>query len=214
MPDVLTRLAPAPPLWVDPIYAKLGYADALPDVWVRGEIAERLQRAAEAALASGHGLLVWDGWRSDALQRTLFEQYRERLRGTSGLEGDELDALVGQFVTDPDRRSSPPAHSTGGAVDLTLCDPATGAPRDLGGEFDELTQRSHPGYYDDDPGGRDYAELRQQLADAMASAGFVRLATEWWHFEHGTALWAEATGMPVRFGRVELTRTARSGGAA
>jgi D-alanyl-D-alanine dipeptidase len=198
----LTRLEPDGPLWVDPVYRRLGYVEALPDIWLREPVVALLRRAAEAASAAGHGLLVWDGWRPDDLQRALYVGYRNELARTTGLEGERLDALVERFVTDPDRGVTPPAHGTGGAVDLTLCDPATGEPRDMGGAFDELTIRSEPLYYDDHPDPAGYAALRRTLHVAMAGQGFVQLASEWWHFEYGTALWAQESGEAVRFGAV------------
>src|SRR5690348_8900090 len=81
-------------LWAVPIYRERGYDDALDAIWVRAELEPRLQRAAEAALRAGHGLLIWDGWRPARLQETLFEEYKARLEAESGLSGDALDALV------------------------------------------------------------------------------------------------------------------------
>jgi len=205
----LTRLRPGrhpAGIWVAPVYRELGYAEALEDVWIRADVVPLLLHAARSAGRHGHGLLVWDGWRSSELQRTLFEKYRAQLQRASGLTAEPLADLVGRFVTDPDRESSPPGHSTGGAIDVTLCDPHTGAPRDLGGEFDELTARSHPGFYDDatDDAGRRCAALRRQLDEAMSQAGFVRFPAEWWHFEYGTALWSGVTRRPILFGRTDL----------
>jgi D-alanyl-D-alanine dipeptidase len=202
----LTRLATGSHagIWAMPIYRERGYDEALDAIWVRAELEPRLQRAADAALRDGHGLLVWDGWRPAALQETLFEEYKARLEADSGLSGEALEALVARFVTDPRRASSPPAHSTGAALDVTLCDPSTGAARDLGGEFDELTDRSRPGFYDaaPDDAGRRYARLRAELDAAMRAGAFVRLDTEWWHFEFGTDYWAKVTGGPAIFDRV------------
>lgn len=202
----LTRLQPGSHpggIWVNPIYRDLGYPDALRDVWIRADVVPPLLRAALSARRHGHGLLLWDGWRSIGLQRILYEESREELRESTRLTGDALADLVGKFVTSPDRHASPPAHSTGGTIDLTLCDPDTGEPRDLGGEFDELTERSHPAYYDRAVGPvvERFAALRQELEDAMSEAGFVRLPTEWWHFEYGTALWSRETGQPILFER-------------
>ena len=191
-------------LWVSPAYAGLGYAAALEDVYLRPEVAGRLLLACQSLAPEGLGLLVLDGWRSLALQKALYQDYREQLADASGLSGEELAELVARFVTDPERQTAPPAHATGGAVDLTLCDAASGTPLDLGGAFDELTERSEPGYYDraTDACGRRYAGLRRLLDEAMTGAGFVRLATEWWHFEYGTRLWSERRGTAVRFGAV------------
>jgi D-alanyl-D-alanine dipeptidase len=36
----------------------------------------------------------------------------------------------------------------------------------------------------------------------MRAGDFVRLDTEWWHFEFGTAYWAEKTGRPAGYGRM------------
>jgi D-alanyl-D-alanine dipeptidase len=189
MASELVRFAAGPHpggIWVDPVYHRCGYPDALPDVRLRPEAARGVEVAARAAAQAGHGLLLWDGWRPLSLQQALHRQYRDELARTSGLSGAALEELVARFVTDPDRREPPPPHTTGGAIDLTLCDRATGAPRDMGGEFDELTERSEPAHYDGatDPAELEYAALRETLRAAMAKAGFVRLPSEWWHFEY------------------------------
>lgn len=200
----LARGRHAPGLWVRPVYRALGYAAALPDVWVREALVPRLEHAAGLLADDGHGVLVWDGWRPPALQRVLYERYRTSLAASTGLHGPELEAVVARFVTDPEREAAPPAHVTGGAVDLTLCSREDGAARDMGGEFDELSERSSPGYHDGRAGEESaaYARLRGALRDAMVSAGFVRLPTEWWHFEHGTDLWASTHDEDVAFGPV------------
>jgi D-alanyl-D-alanine dipeptidase len=192
------------PIWIAPAYDDLGLEGALPDVWVRATVAPLLERVASQLDRAGHGLLIWDGWRSVELQRRLYEKYRDRIAARSHLTGRALDELVARFVTDPDRLSAPPAHTTGGAVDVSLCDPQTGVPRDLGGAFDELTARSEPGFYDRvaDAQGRCFAQLRADLHEAMVGAGFVRLPTEWWHFEYGTSLWSELCDQPALFGAI------------
>jgi D-alanyl-D-alanine dipeptidase len=202
----LARLVPGSHptgLWVDPVYRRLGYEHSLRDVWVRAALVPLLLQASVALQGSGHALLVWDGWRPPSLQRILYEQYRDEIARTAGAHARALDELVARFVTDPDQLDPPPPHSTGGAVDLTLCDPATGEPRDLGGEFDELTSRSEPSFYEgsSDPRAPTFDRLRRTLHDVMLGAGFVRIASEWWHFEHGTALWASTVDEPVMFGR-------------
>ena len=163
-----------------------------------------LLNASRSVRHDGHALLVWDGWRSPGLQRTLFEQYRGELSSSAGIDGDALNDIVGRYVTDPDRASAPPAHLTGAAVDVTLCDPVTGEPRAMGGEFDELSERSCPGYYDDRPDdeARQYAARRAVLRDAMSEVGFTQLSTEWWHFEHGTDLWAKRHHSEVLYGPI------------
>lgn len=181
-------------LWVRAEYAERGYGLASRTLWAAPATILALRHAARTLAGAGLGLLVLDGWRPLELQRELFEEYRERLIASTGLVGSELEAHVARFVTDPERASAPPAHSTGGAVDVTLCDP-TGTALDLGGAFDELTDRSQSDHYDDAAAApaRTFAARREQLRAAMHAAGFERLPSEWWHFELGTQLWADAS---------------------
>lgn len=190
-PPRLRRLEPGPHrgcLWVEPIYHRRGYEQAIADVRLRPEVAKAVIRAAERQRAERElGLLVWDGWRPPELQRRLWEEYRAKLARATGLEGEALDARVRLFVSPPDEGDTPPPHSTGRAVDLTLCSLA-GEALDMGGEFDELTERSAGDYYERDglpPAEQDYRNRRRVLLGAMEEQGFRRLPSEWWHFEHG-----------------------------
>lgn len=202
----LTRLAPGQHvggLWVGPEYARRGYESALPEVWLRVAVVHPLLIALTAARRlGGFGLLIWDAWRPAALQEELYVEYRESLVSRAQLTGEDLEALTAQFVTAPERATPPPAHSTGGALDLTLCDADNGEAIDMGGEFDELSDRTAPDYYDSNSTDPDVAARsirRTILKDAMAEGGFVQLPTEWWHFEYGTSLWAENSGHSVLF---------------
>jgi zinc D-Ala-D-Ala dipeptidase len=188
-------------LWVSPAYRARGYERALADVWLRAEVAARVKRAAAALAVLELGLVVWDGWRSLELQQQLWEEYRAQLAAATGLEGEELDARTRGFVSPV---SALPAHSTGGAVDLSLCS-LEGEPLEMGGEFDELSERSHPGFYERPGLGqaeREFRDRRRLLAGAMDEQGFERLPSEWWHFEYGTPSWAQWTGKPPLFGAV------------
>lgn len=193
-----------PGLRVDPAYRRLGYPEALPEVWLREEVVSRLTVVAAALSARDWGLLIWDGWRSPQLQSRLWVEYRNQLAERTGLDGEELDARAREFVSPPEAEGGTPAHQTGGAVDLTLC-LRTGEPLGMGGEFDELSERSHPGFYergDLTSAEAGFRDRRRFLAEAMSEQGFWRLPTEWWHFEYGTRGWADAAGQAPRFGPV------------
>lgn len=102
---------------------------------------------------------------------------------------------------------TPPPHSTGGAVDLTLMD-ATGQVIDMGSPIDELSPRSHPDFYANQQE-LPYHHNRQLLRDVMSSAGFLRHPGEWWHFCLGDQMWAwlcnqdnPSTTVAARYGRV------------
>lgn len=102
---------------------------------------------------------------------------------------------------------TPPPHSTGAAIDLTLVD-ATGQTIDMGSAIDELSPRSHPNYYVNQPE-KPYHAHRQLLHDVMYSAGFRRHPGEWWHFCLGEQMWAwlcqqenPTVTVTARYGRI------------
>ncbi len=99
---------------------------------------------------------------------------------------------VYQFWAVPDFNPvTPPPHSTGAAIDVTLVD-ETGKTVDMGTEIDEISQASHPDYYSNslDPTEQIYQLRRQLLRDVMISSGFMRHPHEWWHFSQGDQMWA------------------------
>lgn len=106
----------------------------------------------------------------------------------------------------------PPPHSTGAAVDVTIVNDR-GVALDMGGEIDELSERSHPEYYVSDRDGdtQQYQFNRQLLNRVMTNAGFCRHPGEWWHFSLGDQMWAwlhnqnlapESNQAIARYGRV------------
>lgn len=100
---------------------------------------------------------------------------------------------------------TPPPHSTGAAVDLTL-ENDTGQEIDMGSPIDETTERSYPDHYADaaSPERRNIHTHRVLLNEVMSATGFKRHRNEWWHFSLGDQMWAWATGQPTaRYGRVE-----------
>ena len=92
---------------------------------------------------------------------------------------------------------TPPPHSTGAALDITLLD-ETGNPLDMGGDIDELSPRSQPDYYQqltqqNSAEGQKFTQYQQRrdfLNNIMTSAGFLRHPGEWWHFSKGDQFWA------------------------
>jgi zinc D-Ala-D-Ala dipeptidase len=87
--------------------------------------------------------------------------------------------------------NTPPPHSTGAAIDITLVD-ANGKTLDMGGEIDELLERSHPNYYRNSlkPEEQEYHARRELLHKVMREQGFYRHPKEWWHFSLGDQMWA------------------------
>lgn len=197
-------------------YVALGapYGGGSPWRLRRGVLDALLQ--AQDALASrrpGWRLKLFDAWRPLAVQ--AFMVWREfRLQAEAAgrsLHGcgdpaqlqardpalyDRLAATVFTFWSLPSGNPlTPPPHSTGAALDLTLQD-AAGVEVDMGCPIDEMTDRAWPDHYAraTEPGTRAFHDNRMLLEEVMAAAGFSRHANEWWHFSLGDQMWAQARG--------------------
>jgi len=138
--------------------------------------AQALKRAHQQLRKEGFGLLIHDGYRPWFVTRMFWD-------GTPAEHHD--------MVADPSTGSR---HNRGCAVDLTLCDPKTGAALRMPGGYDEFSHRSNPWY----PGGTSEQRwLRDTLRHAMESEGFTVYEHEWWHFDFGA--WREYPVLNVRF---------------
>jgi len=126
--------------------------------------AEALVRVHRALAAQGFGLLVFDAYRPWSVTKVFWDATPRRLH---------------HFVADPMRGSR---HNRGCAVDLTLCDLATGKPVEMPSGYDEFTPRAYPDY----PGGTTLQRWhRELLRRAMEAEGFAVYEHEWWHFDFG-----------------------------
>jgi len=172
-------------------YFHAGWDHARPVTLARSGVVERLHRVT-TSLPDGFGLAVFDAWRPLDLQAELH----------AAAYGD--DRLPPGFIAEPESDPTrPPAHLTGGAVDLTLT--WRGAPLALGTGFDDFTPAAHALAEEPRPG--PVRDLRRLLTAAMRSEGFVVLDLEWWHFEWGTRRWAAIRGESIRYGAAEPTTT-------
>ncbi|MGB7444447.1 MAG: M15 family metallopeptidase [Coleofasciculaceae cyanobacterium] len=148
-------------------------------------------------LHPGWQLKIFDAYRPVGVQQfmvdyTFAEVVRKNKINLTVLSEEQRQAIwqqVYQIWAIPSANPmTPPPHSTGAAIDLTLVD-ATGKTIDLGSAIDELSARSHPDYYASQPQ-QTYHRLRQLLLEVMQSAGFRRHQGEWWHFSLGDQMWA------------------------
>lgn len=168
------------------------YAEAR--AFLQRPAAEALLRARRALREKGYGLTVFDGYRPWSVTKVFW---------------DVTPADKKDFVADPAKGSR---HNRGCAVDLTLHDLATGREVSMPGEYDEMSERSHPAY----TGGPEEARrLRDLLRAAMEREGFTVYEFEWWHFDYTdwgsypildvpfSALGPPATPPPTRTPRLE-----------
>lgn len=211
LPAALVRLEPHP-------YVAVGapYGEQASPFRLRRGVIERLL-AAQQHLQQHYPqlrLAVFDAWRPLAVQAYMVQHAIgvecERLSLDPSQPSPALEAVVaevGRFWAPPsaDPRTPPP-HSTGAAVDLTLID-GDGQPVAMGSEIDAIGAVSEPDHWllqaqALPPGtARDHAlawhRHREALRSAMLQAGFAQHPNEWWHFSHGDQLWAWQQQQPL-----------------
>ena len=155
----------------------------------RRGLADRLAAAAQS-LPAGIDLLIIEAFRSPVRQAEYWNGYRAALRDHyPGLSEPQLYELASRWVAPPDVAP----HSTGGAVDLTLCD-AGGTELDLGSALDATPEQSDGACYTEADVPQPAAANRARLVQTLSGAGLVNYPTEWWHWSFGERYWAFSIG--------------------
>jgi zinc D-Ala-D-Ala dipeptidase len=158
-------------------------------------------------LQPGWRLHLLDAWRPLAVQAFMVEYTDQLLRRTEPDLDDvaRRERVLSYWAPPSENPATPPPHSTGAAVDLTLLD-AEGRQANMGSPFDEPTERSHPNHFESasDSVGLEAHANRTRLGLVMRDSGFVRHPQEWWHFSYGDRAWAREQDLAVaRYGRTE-----------
>jgi zinc D-Ala-D-Ala dipeptidase len=211
--EPLTAIAQAQFAFENPHpYVKLGapYGEKSP-YFLRQGVLERLivaQQTLQSQLADWQ-MQIFDAYRPIAVQQfmvdyTFAEQVKVQGQSSEYLTDTERHQIlqqVYQFWAAPSCDPlTPPPHSTGAAIDLTLVD-ASGQIVDMGSAIDEISPRSHPNYFAQANQSEwqnsvsaetatYFHQNRQILMNAMITAGFRQHPNEWWHFSYGDQLWA------------------------
>ncbi|GIJ19688.1 M15 family metallopeptidase [Micromonospora lutea] len=166
---------------------------------LRRSVVERLLMA-QRALPDGVRLLIIEGYRPYQAQLDIFTGYQEELRRAHPeWPPERLHRETTKFVSPVEVAP----HSTGGAVDLTLCT-VDGVELDMGTAVDATPEASDNACFTASTSiGVDARRHRQVMADALLGAGLVNYPTEWWHWSYGDRYWALLTGSPrTRYGPV------------
>lgn len=204
LPEALLRIEPHP-------YVAAGapYGEQASPFRLRSGVIEHLLEAQRWLQGQQPELrlAIFDAWRPLVVQRYMVEfsivsecEARGLDPTVMSAERDAVVADVGRFWAPPsDDPATPPPHSTGAAVDLTLA-AADGQLVDMGSAIDAIGAVSEPDHYlrlADQSGDGEMRETyllwhgrRQLLRDAMGAAGFAQHPNEWWHFSQGDQLWA------------------------
>lgn len=112
------------------------------DAWLRYGTVKKLMAASDALAAQGLGLILWDAFRSDAVQQQMEDTWPDR---------DFAD------------------HTRGHALDVTLCDGKTGEPVPMPSAHGDMTDRGDRDWGDCAPA---VAENVRILESVMAESGF------------------------------------------
>jgi D-alanyl-D-alanine dipeptidase len=178
----------------------------IPDLWLDGRlrdeqgafarlrttVVERLV-SAQARLPRGIRLLVIEGYRPRHLQESIFFGYQDELRERYRDWGSErLHVEASKYVSPPEMAP----HSTGGAVDLTLCTEDR-LELDLGTAVNDNPEASANACF---TAARNISGAarrnRAMLWNALSDAGMTNYPTEWWHWSYGDRYWALHCGLP------------------
>ena len=197
-----------------PPYMALGapYGDASP--WcARQGIVERLMHASAVLhrVQPTWNLLIFDAYRPNAVQAFMVEREFQLVCAADKIDPRHLDAAGHEAVMKKvfrvwgmpsDDPATPPPHSTGAAIDLSLAD-AQAREIFMGSPIDENSDRSNPDYFATaaDEAGTTAHRHRLLLNDAMQAAGVTRHHAEWWHFSCGDqyATWRAHGDDPAGF---------------
>jgi zinc D-Ala-D-Ala dipeptidase len=184
-------------------YIKCGadYAGRSP-YYLRQGVLDRLIQAQERLqqLHPGWHIQIFDAYRPVEVQQYMVDYTFRQTVADRGLDLAKLSPAASAQIWQDIYQiwavpsfdlDTPPPHSTGAAIDITLLDDR-GMPVDLGSPIDEMSARSKPGYFTGahEPIEQQFDRHRQLLRQIMNSAGFARHPEEWWHFSIGDQLWA------------------------
>ncbi len=178
------------PFVLAPMYFDWGLSK-FSDLWVRKEIADKLQAVQEKHLDSlGKKFKIWDPWRSRVVQDNIYQKFWQEMALKNPEWGEErLAQEVGVFVTKADDKNRIPPHATGGAIDLTVVE-EDGAEVDFGTMFDHFGSEAATNYFENNDKNNVARDNRRWFHKIMIEEGFETDHDEWWHFDFGNQKWA------------------------
>jgi zinc D-Ala-D-Ala dipeptidase len=166
--------------------------------YLRREVLNKLQLAQNHLQDRHPGwrLEIFDAYRPVEVQQYMVDYTFQQAAQTQGVDPAnefamaELWQQVYKIWAVPSfDLATPPPHSTGAAIDLSILDDRQ-QPLDMGSPIDEMSDRTQPNYFANQPEGQQFHQNRELLRQVMEAAGFQRHPGEWWHFSWGDQLWA------------------------
>ncbi|WP_374421545.1 M15 family metallopeptidase [Chromobacterium sp.] len=186
-------------------YHRAGRKGCAEPMLAREFVARRLREAA-ARLAPGYGLQLFDAYRSRETQADLFQMVLADV-GAAHPDWDAaaVERQARMFAAHPDdtARFAVLPHNSGGAIDLAICRLDTGEMCDFGTGFDAAEPASRSDFFEAEPdpvhgfSSERWLRVRHNrrvLFNLLKQAGFSNYREEWWHYDLGDCLWAQAVG--------------------
>lgn len=199
------------------IYKKQGVKDSTNKCFVRKEIYDKLLEILDK-LDSNYKIVVFDAYRTQVAQKDLYDKFVKVLKEENeNLSDDEIEEELVKYVSKPVLNlKRPPAHLTGAAIDLTL--EKDGVLLNMGTDFDDFREIAHTNFFENlnitetekekfllvDADIYEIRKNRRLLYNLMIEENFINLKTEWWHYEIGTALWADLKNVPPYYGYLNI----------
>ncbi len=205
-------------------YVALGASYGKASPWMlRTGVLAALQKAQDwlHRQRPGWRIMLFDAYRPNEVQIFMVERefgFKAREAGLdpSALTPEQREKLAEKvfryWAIPSDDPATPPPHSTGAALDITLAD-EQGGEVDMGSPIDEGAPPATPDYFAGatDEAGRRAHEHRLLLRQALRYGGFRQHPGEWWHFSYGDQMWALAerqerggAEIPAIYGRADL----------
>lgn len=162
--------------------------------YLRKTVYEKLKQA-QHKLPKGLHFCLYEGYRSLALQKMIFEKQLSNVkkRHPDWLPEQiflETTKLVSPVIN-PDQSPNIPPHSTGAAIDVYLIDDHGKAldmgihPKDWMNDADGQLSQTKSNHIS--PLAQ---KNRQIMIDVLNAVGFVNYPTEYWHWSYGDRYWA------------------------
>ena len=172
-------------------------------IWkLREDVVKRLIKVNDYLSSKNNNfyLLLYDSWRPLEVQEFMFKRAFnlecQKLNIDASSSNMQSFPLIIQkvekFWAYPSfDEKSPPPHSTGGALDVSLAD-KYGNLVEMGSDIDQMDDSSKPDFYKniDKEEAIIWNSRRNLLKEIMSKFGFAQHPNEWWHFSYGDQLWA------------------------
>ena len=198
--DEKVEIIPSPRLQLGNEYFKQKLAGTNPKIFLRKGVVTRLNLAL-TYLPKEYGFIIFDAFRTIETQWAIWNVMHEIVKKQHpSWTQEQVFQETLKFVSNPSSKGLYPVqpHNSGGAIDIGLTD-ANGNILDMGAAFDEISEKSATGYFDQTR--PDHSEIssenwttfskrRHILTKALMKAGFTNVKEEWWHFDLGSCCWA------------------------